>query len=259
MSIRAASAVLSVFLSVVLGSAASAQSPANLTRSEVAGLKAKVQAVQAAMGEPAGYTREDEDDFYLPTEASPAERGKFWPVSPSVQMRFTDAGVVSAQETAESAQAAFMQRYAAAIASGNAEVIEKMLLEMQQLQGAAVAAALAPTAKKEDISVSITLNGTGGATIDPDAVVLEQHGVIALREKDDAAGESGRVTIYLDPVTLADTEELSRIDLQGPEGGVGNKTAIVTAIIYLDGGLADLESWVADFDYDAILGVIDPR
>jgi hypothetical protein len=239
---------------------AASQESTSLNRSEVAALKARIVAVQAAMGvEPDGYIREEEDSFDLPTDFNPASDGKFWPIVSSVQMRFTDRGAVEGAASIEQIQQEFMARYSAALASGNAQVIERMVAEMTQMQTAAAAAAFAPADRKEDMQIYIQLNMNPIVSIDPDAVVLEQSGVIVLREKDDAAGNVGAVTVYVDPVVLAATEELAKFELRTAQDGVTNRTGVFHIVIQINGALADIESWVTGFDYPAMLAVIDPR
>jgi hypothetical protein len=257
MTIRTVAAAL---LTMAIATASLAQESTSLTRSEVAAIKAKLVAVQQAMGgDPSGYTKEQEDSFYLPTDFNPAQNGKFWPITSSVQMEYTDLGAVNSAAAMEKFQADFQTRYAAALASGNAAAIEKLLTEMTQMQNAAISAAMAPAAKKQDMRVNVQINMNPIVAIDPDAVVLEQRGVIALRDKDDAAGVSGSVTVYLDPVALAATEELSKIELRTAEDGVTNRTGVFHIVIDLNGALADIESWVKGFDFPAMLKLFDPR
>jgi hypothetical protein len=94
--------------------------------------------------------------------------------------------------------------------------------------------------------------------IDPEAVVLERRGVIALREKK-VSSDTGSVTVYIDPVALAAPQDLAKVELRTADDGVGNKTGVYHVVIQLNGAVADLETWVKSFDYDAMLGVIDPR
>jgi hypothetical protein len=174
-------------------------------------------------------------------------------------MQFTDKAAVDSEANLEKFQENFEARYTAALASGNAAAIERMMQEMTQMQTAAMAAAMSTSEQKEDMRVTIQINMNPIVGIDPDAVVLEQPGVIALRERDDASGETGQVTIYLDPVALAKTEELSKIELRTADDGVSNRTGVFHVVIHLDGALADVESWVRTFDYAAMLAVFDPR
>jgi hypothetical protein len=253
MIIRLASA-----LSLTFFLAATATAQNNLTRSEVAALKAKIVTVQQAMGEdPTGYIKESED-FNLPTEANPAQGGKFWPITSGVSLRYTDRGTVETQADVEKATADFQQKYAAALASGNVEAITKMVEEMQRIQTQAMAAAANPAAKKQPMSVYVQLNQNPTVAIDPDAVVLEQAGVIVLRDASQSDGR-GNVTAYIDPVVLKATEELSKIELRTADDGMPNKTGVYHIVIQLNGTVADAEAWAQTFDFGAMLGVIDPR
>jgi hypothetical protein len=254
MRIRTASALS---LTLMLAATAAAQDASNLTRSEVAAIKAKIVAVQRAMGsDPDGYLKESED-FNLPTEANPARDGKFWPITSGVTLRYTDRASTEGKVSAEKAAEEFQAKYAAALASGNVDAITKMVEEMTRIQNAAMASAM-NTARKENMQVYVQLNQNPTAGIDPDAVVLERSGVIALRDQRDASG-NGNVTVYVDPVALKATEELSRIELRTADDGVTNKTGVFHVVIQLNGTLADIEPWVKSFDYPAILAVIDPR
>jgi hypothetical protein len=244
-------------LTFLCGAVASAQE-ANLTRSEVAALKAKIVAVQQAMGEdPTGYIKESED-FNLPTEANPAQGGKFWPITSGVQLRYTDRGTEQSKADIEKATADFQQKYAAALASGNPEAITKMVEEMNRIQTQAMAAAANPAAKKQPMSVYVQLNQNPTVGIDPDAVVLEQAGVIVLKDTSDSDGR-GNVTAYLDPVALRATEELSKIELRTADDGMPKKTGVYHIVIQMNGTVADAEAWAKTFNYGAMLGVIDSR
>ena len=241
-----------VCLALFLVATAGAQET-SLTRSEVAAVKAKIVAVQQAMGgDPSGYLKESED-FNLPTDSNPAQAGKYWPITSGVSLRYTDRGAAEGQANMEKLATEFQAKMATAVASGNVAEITKMSEELTRMQ----AAAMAPPAKKEPMNVYVQLNMNPTVGIDPDAVVLEQPGVIALRDK--GTGERGDVTVYIDPVALKATEELSKIELRTADDGVANKTGVFHVVIQLNGALADLESWVQTFDFDAMLGVIDPR
>jgi hypothetical protein len=239
-------------LALVLVATAMAQDT-NLTRSEVAALKAKLVTVQEAMGgDPSGYLKESED-FSLPTESNPAQGGKFWPITSGISLRYTDRASTEAEANVKDAAEDFQAKYAAAIATGNVEAMTKMMEELQRLQ----AAALAPAEKKEPMNVYVQFNQNPTVGIDPDAVVLERTGVIALRRKE--SGERGDVTVYLDPVALKSTEELSKIELRTAEDGVANKTGVFHIVIQVSGTVADAEAWVKTFGFAKMLGVFDSR
>jgi hypothetical protein len=238
-------------LTLLFATAASAQT--SLTRSEVAALKAKIVAVQAAMGgDPAGYLKESED-FDLPTDFNPAQGGKFWPITSGVSLRYTDRASTEAQANMEKAAADAQTKMAAAAASGNFAEIQRLTAEFTRLQ----AAAMTPAEHKEPMSVYVRLNQNPTVGIDPDAVVLERAGVIALR--DEQSDGKGDVTVYIDPVALRATEELSKIELRTGNDGVANKTGVFHVVIQLNGTLADTEAWVQNFNFGPMLGVIDAQ
>jgi hypothetical protein len=241
----------------LFAASASAQET-NLNRSEVTAIKNKLVIVQQAMGaDPAGYLKESED-FSLPTDFNPAQDGRFWPITSSVSMRYTDRASVESAANIERLTAEFQTKYAAAMASGNAEAITQMVTEMTQLQTQAAAAAMSPATRKEPMQVYVQLNMNPTVSIDPDAVVLEQPGVIALREKE-LNSEQGQVTVYLDPVALQATEELSQFELRTSNEGVTSKSGVYHIVIQANGSVADIETWVMTFDFDAMLGIFDPR
>jgi hypothetical protein len=240
-------------LAFILAATAAAQDT-SLTRTEVTAIRAKLVTVQQAMGgDPAGYIK-DSEDFSLPTDFNPARDGKYWPITSAVHLRYTDRGAVEGAANMEKAMADFQAKYAAALASGNAEAIQRMVEEMTRMQ----TAAMTPAARKDPMDVYVQLNMNPSVGIDPAAVLLEQPGVIALRDKD-VSSDKGSVTVYIDPVALKATQELSKIELRTAEDGVGNRTGVYHVVLQLNGTVPDIESWVQSFDFGAMLGVIDPR
>jgi hypothetical protein len=240
-------------LTFLLATAVSAQT--NLTRSEVAALKAKIVAVRTAMGgDPAGYIQEGEDEFDLPTDFNPAQGGKFWPITSGVSLRYTDRGAAEGQANMERLFADIQTKMAAAAAAGRFEEIQRLTAEATRMQ----AAAMNPAERKEPMNVYVQLNQNPTVGIDPDAVVLERAGVIVLRDANGDEGE-GDVTVYIDPVALRATEELSKIELRTADDGMPSKTGVYHVVIQLNGTLADAEAWAQTFDFGAMLGVIDAR
>jgi hypothetical protein len=240
---------------LVLSSAAAQET--SLTRAEVAAIKAKLVTVQDAMGaDPSGYLKESEE-FSLPTDFNPAQDGKFWPITSSVSLRYGDRAAKESAESVEQANKDLEQRYSAALASGDPDAILKLTEEITKITQQAIAAGTAEP--KQPMHVYVQFNMSPYTGIDPDAVVFESPGVIALRDADDLSGERGSVTVYLDPVALKATETLSKIELKTPDGGVGNKSGVFNIQISANGTMADIEAWVKSFDTAAMLSVIDSQ
>ena len=113
----------------------------SLTRTEVAALKAKIVAVQQAMGgDPAGYMKESED-FDLPTDANPAQGGKFWPIGSGVSLRYEDRASAEAEANREQATASLQARMEAAVAAGNFAELTRISQEAARVQTGAMASA----------------------------------------------------------------------------------------------------------------------
>ena len=244
-------------LALALCSSAIAQDT-SLTRPEVAAIKAKLVTVRQAMGaDPGGYLLEGPEEFSLPTDFNPNQQtGKYWPITSSVTLRYTDKAVEESKNSAEQASQDFQAKYAAAVASGDTNALMALSQQLAQIQATAMAATGAQA--KEDMTANVQFNMNPYAGIDPDAVVFEAPGVIALRNVSDSGG-SGQVTVYYDPVALAKTELLSKIELATPNDGVANKTGVYNVTITLNGTVADAEAWAKRFDTGRILSVIDPR
>jgi hypothetical protein len=227
-----------------------------LTRTEVTAIRAKLVTVLEAMGEPAGYLK-DSEDFSLPTDFNPnnSQPGKFWPIVSAVSMRFKDRGAAESAANIEKATQEFQTKYAAAIASGDAAAMEKVMQELQRIQMAALAP---PAPPKEPLQVYVQFNMNPSVGIDPAAVALERTGVIALRRQE-LNSDKGQITVYIDPVALKAPGDLAKFELRTDENGVANRTGLYHIVIQMNGAVPDLQSWIEKFDYPKILAVIDPR
>lgn len=237
----------------LVAASAFAQQPTNLNRQEVTAAKNDIVAVQTAMGEPAGYAKDDEN-FDLPTEFRPSRGGKFWPLTSGVSVRYTDKVVQDSTANAEKAAQDVQAQMTAAAARGDFAAIAAL---SQAATASVLAASSAAQTAKPDMHVNIRFNSGATRTIDPDAVVLEKPGVIALREKDSGSSDEGTVTVYFDPVALRNSETLSKIELATPQDGVSNKAGVFNITVSLNGKLADAEAWAKAFNTSAILAVID--
>ena len=229
-----------------------AQDSTALNRAEVGAVKTKLAAVRDAMGGiPPGYALESED-FSLPTNFNPARKGKFWPISSSVYLRYTDKALQDAEANAEQAAADFQARYMAAVMSGNETAMQAAMSEMMQAQSGA------GSTVKEEMAINVQFNVNPYAGIDPDGVLFEQSGVIALVDND-VANKSGQVSVYFDPVALRETETLSKVELNTPQDGVSNRSGVFNVTITLRGAVEDIEALARKIDTSAVLAVIDSQ
>jgi hypothetical protein len=226
------------------------------TRDEVGAVKKKLVAALDAVGQPPeGYSKEREN-FNLPTDVSKNhDSGLFYPVSGGGERRFGSEKAV--QKDAKDMQKEYQKKLAEAQAKGDMQAITKLAQEMQQK--AAQVQMKAVTTQKVPIDLSVQFNSNPGATIDPDAVVFEKPGVIALKEKKDGTEDEGTIRVFFDPVSLKNTKQLSRIETKLPEKGTSSKTALYNVSLEFSGPIAEIEAWAKRMDTGKVLSLIDGK
>jgi len=231
-----------------------AQTPSPLNRDEVSAFKKKLVALFDAVGEaPAGYAKEDED-FNLPTELYPSRSaGKFNPIYGSASRKYGTEK--AAEKSNEQLEKEYKKKMMEAQAKGDYMAMQKIAQEMQQKVGQTQLQAA--DAHKDPIDLQVSLNQFSGETIDPDAVVLEQAGVIALKSEEEVGSGKGHIRVYFDPVALKNSNQLSEVRLKSPDDGVTKRSAILAAIIEFQGPLAEIEPWVKRINAKKILALID--
>ncbi len=245
-----------VFLTAVLLSPAiAAQEQGRLTRDEVAVVKKKLVAVFDAVGQPpAGYIVEDEN-FQLPTEFySDRTPGKFRLINSSAQRRLGGGAEKVKQQSEEEFQKDYEKKIAEAMARGDLMAIQQISEQMQKKMGEAQLKQI--EARKQPIDLSIQLNTGVHETIDPDHVLFEGPGVIALKRKTHKQ-EQGEVSVYFDPVSLKDTKQLSVVEFKEPQGGVGAKVAVLNIVVRLSGPGAEVEGWAKRIGKEKVLAQVD--
>lgn len=247
------SALAVAFLS--LPSLAPAEPSTALTRDEVTAVKRRIQAVETALGAaPAGFERSSEN-FNLPTEFSPAgdDGKKFYPVSGGVTLKYDGGTERIGQQTTTQMQD-LQKKMSDAMAAGNYDEVGK--IQQQMMQQANVAQSAAVTAgAKGTIDVDIHLNQGGGETIDPDAVLFERPGVLALKTASSGDPNQSHVTVYVDPVGLKNTRQLSTVTLR--HDPAPKKTAALNAVVAFTGPAATIEAWAQKINTEAVLAQLD--
>ncbi|MEW6511992.1 MAG: hypothetical protein AB1428_13660 [Bacteroidota bacterium] len=233
---------------------AHAQDENPLTRDEVAQVKKKLVAMLDAIGKPpAGYTVEHEN-FDLPTEAYKTQAsGRYYPVSAGANREYGTRK--KAEKAGEDVQKEYQKKMLEAQAKGDYQEMTKLAQEMQKKVSAQQLEAV--EGQKEPIAVAVRCNGNPGATIDPDAVVFERTGVIALKYADAGSGDRTRVAIYCDPVSLKNTKQLSRVDMKMPEQGITKRNAVLNVTIEFTGPADAVEAWAKAVDTGKVLAQID--
>lgn len=233
-----------------------AQNSVPYTRDEVAALKKKLVSALDAVGQPpAGYAKEKEN-FNLPTDAGKNhDSGLFYPAYAGGDRTY--GSDKSAEKSRKDLEQEYQKKIAEAQAKGDYQAIAQIAQEMQQKTGAMQLKNM--EGKKVPIEIRININSNGGEAIDPDGVLFEKTGLIALKEKNDASDEKSRVRIFFDPVNLKDTKQLSKVDMKMPEKGVSSKTAVYNITIEFDGPTAETEAWAKKIDTGKVLSQIDGK
>ena len=253
------SATLAIFTALVLSPFAAYPDETQLTRDEVTVIKRKLVAVAESLGQPpAGYSKQDES-YDLPTSASKmGATGAFYPLHASAHLKFGGGGDTMAKKSQKEIEAEYKKKMMAAQAKGDYQEMGKVAQEMQQKMGQSQMAA--EESKKEPVDISVQFNSNPGQTIDPDAVVFEKPGVIALKFKTGGDEDKVRIAVYCDPVHLKDTKTLSRVELSDKENkGVAKKNAVLNITIEMTGPAAVVEAWTKGIATGSVLGLIDGK
>jgi hypothetical protein len=224
-----------------------------LTRSEVAEIKGILKDMVAALGAPPSGYDALEEDYDLPAAYQPHKNAdRFSPIYGGVRLRYgTDTAKI--QQSMEQAAQEWQRKYLEASAKGDAEAIARLTQEYQiMLADIQLQAAGAGASHKEPIVINIRLNNYQTAAIDPDGVVLEKPGFIALTEKSHRQGMA-RVLCFFDPIALKQTETLSQVRLDYPQDGMAAKASVGNVIIDVEGPERDIQEWVKRIDTAAVL------
>ncbi|MBI5235288.1 MAG: hypothetical protein HY886_03465 [Deltaproteobacteria bacterium] len=235
---------------------ASADDESRLTRDDVSVIKKKLVAVLAAIGEPGdGYVKDDES-FDLPASFYKDKKtGKISPTHSSAGRRFGSGAEKKAKKDQRDFEGEFERKLAEAQAKGDYQAMAALAQEMQMKAGQANLESV--KAKKEPVEIHLSLNDYANQTIDPDAVVFERPGVIALRLKENANdADKATIVAYFDPVSLKETKTLSAIEFKPPDH-VDAKTTVINATVRLTGPSTVVEAWAKKMDTKAVLSLID--
>ncbi len=249
---RAQMLLLAVLL---LSPVVAAQEQNRLTRDEVAAIKKQLVAVFDAVGQPpAGYVVENEN-FNLPTEFyTDRSSRKFRLIYPSAERRFGGGAEKVRQKSQEQLSAEYQKKIAEAMAKGDVMAMQQLSQEMQKKAGEAQLKEI--EARKQPVELHIQLNSGTRQTIDPDLVLFERPGVIALKQKT-GREENTQVAVYFDPVSLKNTKQLSVVEFKEPQGGVDRKGVVLYITVRLSGPTADVETWAKRINTQAVLAQIE--
>jgi hypothetical protein len=226
-----------------------------LVRSEVAQIKKCLVSAEAALGVPAEYLRTTED-FSLPTEGSgKTGAGKWNPISSSVQLRFEGKAAKEGEADLKKAGEEYQKKIAAATEKGDYEEVSRLSVEYSAQMTKSTSKVMG--GQKEPLSARIELNAGASAQIDPDAVVVEKSGVLALkRTRGDESSSRIEIDLYVDPVALKDTKEAVMVSISQPEAGIDRKLGVYTVSVHLEGPSPAVVAWLKAVNTGVLLAII---
>ena len=213
-------------------------------RDDLSNLKKSMEAALAAIPKPQAPYGKESDNWNLPTYTCKDKSG-MRPIDVSYSSHYTtDASTKKLGEE-------YQKQILAAGAKGDYAAVAKITQEMQQklLQQASANEQMAA------IDIDVSANTGDSATIDPDSVLRDGAGFLAVRTDKDASSGTESVTMYFDPVALKNAHQLARFDMSG-DFRVASKLALLSLKVRLDGPSKVLEGIVKNVDASKVLSTL---
>jgi hypothetical protein len=215
-----------------------------VARDEALALKTTVKAVLEGLGAPpAGYAKAKEN-YDLPTSMGVDKAAKrYYLAQTEADFEFTSG--MSGEQMGKEYQTKIM----AAQSKGDYAEVQRLSLELQQNMMAAM------NSEMSKITVKIYLNRSAYQEIDPEGVIWEIPGAMALRTESSDANT--QLMLAFDPKTLADTKKISLISLgEALNAPASSKTAVRNVVVELNGPEAAVTEWVKNVDKGKVLALI---
>lgn len=215
-----------------------------VARDEALALKTTVKAVLDGLGAPpAGYVK-GKEDFDLPTSMGVDKAKKHFFLS-QTEGSFEFTAGMSGEQMAKD----YQQKIMAAQGKGDYAEVQRLTMDMQQKLMAAM------STEMSKVDVTVYLNNSAYQEIDPEGVLWETPGAIALRTGTD--GTTTELMLAFDPKSLADTKKVSLIQLgETLNNPATSKTAVRTIVVRLKGPDAVVTEWAGTVDKSKILALI---
>ena len=215
-----------------------------VARDEALAIKTTVKSVLEGLGAPpAGYAKASEE-FDLPTAMGvDKDTKRFYLAETRADFEFTSG------KSGEQMGKEYQEKIMAAQSKGDYAEMQRLSLELQQNMAAAMGAEMSK------VKVTIYLNHHAYQEIDPEGVIWETPGAIALRTE--SSDTNTKLMLAFDPKTLADTKKVSLVSLSDSlNEPASSKTAVRTIVVELDGPEAAVTTWAKSVDKEKILALI---
>lgn len=216
-----------------------------LTRAEVKEIKNVItKSIDALTPLPTGYAIAEESYNIAVETACEKSTGRCAPKESSAAIELGANDKAAKQNHREATEKLAEQMREAA----NRGDFQSLATYQQQI--AAMTMAMMAQKHLDPIQIKISLNTGLFLKIDPDSVVSEGKGFIAL--KNYSGSENFRIIACFDPYLLKETETLSAIDLYSPDY-VEKKTSIYNMIIEIEGPEDLVSEWFSKANFSSIL------
>ena len=215
-----------------------------LMRDDLAGLKKKVEIALSAVPKPKSPYAKANESWSLPSYACKDKSGQ----------RPLDLSYNSTWNTDASMQKMgmdYQKQIMAAEAAGNYQEVMKIT---QKMQARAMAQASANQGMPP-LEINLSVNTGDANTIDPDSVIRDGRGFIAIRTNKDRISGNENISIFFDPVALKDAHQLASFDLSG-DYRVPAKLSLLSLRIDMSGPSNILEPIVKEIDVGSVLGTL---
>ena len=212
-------------------------------RDDLTSLKKNLETAIAAIPEPKAPYSKANQNWNLPGYTCQDKSG-MRPIDVSYTAEYNTEG--ASQKLAQEYQKQLM----AAEAKGDYESVMKITQEMQSR----VMSQASATQGLSEIQIRVDANTAGSGTIDPDAVMRDGEGFIALRNSKDGSGNE-QVSIWFDPVALKNAHQLASFDMNG-DYRVDSKLALWSIEVSLSGPASFLDDMVKNIDAAKVLGTL---
>lgn len=225
------------------------QQQTQLMRDDLVTLKGHMQAIIGALGEaPAPYATEQEH-WTLPSYVCRDKHGYFL-IDVSYDASLTTAALQKKM------QDEYQRKFMAAQARGDFQAMGAITQEMQTKLTQQAMATQADT----PVEIHVYANDSASQTIDPDSVLRDGRGFIALKAQQGGASEGQeRVTFYFDKVDLKDAHTMASFSLGGNDHRVPDKLALINAKIDISGPAAVVEKIAKQVKAQAVLNELSEK
>ena len=237
--------VLMVFMSSFYCLADGGGGSVPVNRSESLAFKNSLRAFMDALGTPPASYEKEKETFQLPTEVYRPNENDGFNLS-SAEASFVFKSGMTSEELGKE----YQKKILAAQAKGDYEEIQKLSTEMSSK------IMEVNNTETSRITVEININSNPSLTIDPESVLFEKPGCIAVFSE--TSEGNTEVTIALDPVILKETQTVSLINFYPHfESTYADKNTVKCAYIKMKGPSDVVKKWAGQMDVGKALAAVN--